>query len=153
MKLHPRPQSPGKGYRFIRVGESIGYGTEVYDFGAGKWRGVGSIRGAVQTEQNRPFPFGWYRCKAEEKEPLRIQSCQFVEASDLFRGFSKLYNAWMNGGGSDDFTFGDCNRSMLVVSRVIASMEKHGVNNRSDFRLFLKRCEQIPAGTHVDFEN
>jgi len=79
--------------------------------------------------------------------PLHI--CKFVLASDLFKGFAPtIYEEMVEG--EPDFSWGDNNRSMVTIKRLLEHMDSCNIEYPPEF---IDRCNSVGLNTYVDLEN
>jgi len=86
---------------------------------------------------------------------ILIRAQRFVKLSDLFEGLPGLSKEW-HEANHDDFTFGDCDMSMVTVERFEGSFEDvmnsavpEDEHDKLDDRLNLIRGQDIL----IDLEN
>lgn len=83
---------------------------------------------------------------------MNIQTCQFVSATDVFKGCGLAWDVF--AGGDPDCSWGDNNRTMVtpdVIIRVLEQDEHEGSTKRQ-VTIALKRLEQL-GQTYVDLES
>ena len=86
----------------------------------------------------------------EKKIVIPVETCSFVLASDLFKGFPKLWDAMVESNSG--FTWGGNNRSMVCASDIVNCLQS--VDDRH-LKAFCKRIDALIEGgdTYVDLEN
>jgi len=85
---------------------------------------------------------------------VRIQSCKFVLASDLFKGLPE--ELWDAISSSSNITFGDANRTLFTAQRIVDELSSEaGLFISPDFAELKKRINRLPQKlrTYVDLEN
>lgn len=87
-----------------------------------------------------------------KKKSIPVYRCKFVECSDLFNGHRPLFDEMT--GGDCPFTWGDNNRSMITLERLL----NHLVDICHDYPVarfvkFEARCKKMDPQTYVDLEN
>jgi hypothetical protein len=90
---------------------------------------------------------------------MKIQTQKFITKTDLFEGFDEI-ETWWNEKPHDDFTWGDCNRSMISPNNVLSpniqwqDIEEYCTNTtEADWDRFLERLAGIPDDVMIDLEN
>jgi hypothetical protein len=83
---------------------------------------------------------------------MKIQSCRFVLASDLFDELDELWNAI--ACSDPDFTWGDNNRSLVTAEVLLDHCDSNGVES-PQLDSLRQRVKTLPDGnqTYVDLEN
>lgn len=87
-------------------------------------------------------------------KPIRIQTCDFVNASDLTRGInSDTIEAVSEtlGSGIDAISWGNNNRTMVDIYTYRTAVENSEIHPNS-VRAFLKRLDMI-GDVYIDLEN
>ena len=72
------------------------------------------------------------------------QTCQFVLASDLFKGYYDLYDEFTE---SSSFTWGDANRTLVDFGSILQDMDDHCIEYPDSFG------EGMNANMYIDLEN
>ncbi len=72
------------------------------------------------------------------------QTCQFVLASDLFRGYEALCEKFAE---HSSFTWGDANRTLVDFDSILNDMDDHGVEYPDEF------VNRVHLHMYVDLEN
>jgi hypothetical protein len=72
------------------------------------------------------------------------QTCQFVLASDLFKGHDDLYDEFTE---SSSFTWGDTNRTLVDFRSILQDLDNHGIEYPDEF------VNLVPLNMYVDLEN
>lgn len=85
---------------------------------------------------------------------MKTQTCQFVEATEVFKGHPLAWEAFVNC--DPRCTWGDNNRSMVspdVVIDALEDSEPDAGDQENQVNLVVERLKNIPEGVYVDLEN
>lgn len=85
---------------------------------------------------------------------MNIKTCQYVEASEVFKGFGLAWDVFINS--DPPCTWGDNNRSMVTTDVIIDALENSDMNVGSESRQVeqvVKILESLPQDMYVDLEN
>lgn len=85
---------------------------------------------------------------------MKTQTCQFIEATEVFEGQNLAWDAFVNS--EPNCTWGDNNRSMVTPDVVIDALEDSGPDEgeeKKQVNVVLERLKNIPEGVYVDLEN
>jgi len=84
---------------------------------------------------------------------MKINTCQFVDASDLFNGLSELWSELVES--EPDFTWGNNNRSLVVADDILNHFDNSVIENEGQLETLRKRVQKLPEGgqIYVDLEN
>ena len=80
---------------------------------------------------------------------MKVQSQAYVTLGEIFDGLSDMWAEW-SCLAHTDFTFGDCNRSMISKERFIDSLPEW---EESRLDVLMNRLNEIPEGVMIDLEN
>jgi hypothetical protein len=98
---------------------------------------------------------------------MNIQTCRFVNVTDIFEGFPKLKKKF-DEGDNYDFSWGDNNRSMIDAQTLRDALENaDGVNyepeegetvdadtvTNVEWDEFCARLDALPDDVYIDLEN
>lgn len=87
---------------------------------------------------------------------ITVQNCQFVLATDLFKGLRGLWD--LMSLSDPPFTWGDCNRSMVMAKEILDAIH-YAVGLADEVPPYLSELEERIAelpdkgNTYVDLEN
>lgn len=85
---------------------------------------------------------------------MKTQSCKFVTASEVFKGFGLAWDVFVNS--DPHCTWGDNNRSMVTPDVIIDAMELSDLNagnEEKQVEQVAKILRELPEGVYVDLEN
>ena len=85
---------------------------------------------------------------------MKTQTCQFVTASDLFKGYSRAWNLFVNC--EPRCTWGDNNRSLVTPDVIIDALEDSDPDEGKEQKQVaqvVERLKGIPNDVYVDLEN
>lgn len=85
---------------------------------------------------------------------MKTQTCQFVTASDVFRGQNLAWDAFFNS--EPNCTWGGNNRTLVTPDVIIDSLELTDFDAGDEERQVTKvveRLKNIPEGVYIDLEN
>jgi len=85
---------------------------------------------------------------------MKIKTCQFIEASEVFHGFGLAWDVFINS--DPDCTWGDNNRSMVTADVIIDAMENSDTNvgnEQQQVEQVVQILKSLPQDTYIDLEN
>ena len=85
---------------------------------------------------------------------MNIKTCQYVEASEVFKGFGLAWDVFINSDPS--CTWGDNNRSMVTKDVIVDALENSDLNVGPEARQVeqvVKILNALPPDMYVDLEN
>ena len=84
---------------------------------------------------------------------MNIKTCQYVEASEVFKGFGLAWNVFINS--DPRCSWGDNNHSMVTPDFIIDAMENSDLNGNEEqqVKLIVKKLRKLAKGVYVDLEN
>lgn len=85
---------------------------------------------------------------------MKIQTCKFVAASEVFEGFGLAWDVFVNS--DPQCSWGDNNRSMVTPDVIIDAMELSDLNagnEEKQVEQVAKILRELPEGVYVDLEN
>lgn len=85
---------------------------------------------------------------------MNIQTCKFVTASEVFKGFGLAWDVFINS--DPNCSWGDNNRSMVTPDVIIDAMELSDLNVGNEERQVeqvAKILRELPEGVYIDLEN
>lgn len=82
---------------------------------------------------------------------MTIHTCQFVEASDLFKGLGELYDEFSNS--EPDFSWGGNNRTLVGGEAILNHLENCEIENQRQMKTLRRRVRKLPEGVYVDLEH
>ena len=89
------------------------------------------------------------KTKTKTKIPdyLPIQTCQYVEASYVFKDCPKAWDAFSNGD-----TWGDNNRTLVTPDVILLVLDQSDDSEHKEVKKVIKRLESL-GQTYIDLEN
>jgi hypothetical protein len=84
---------------------------------------------------------------------MNIKTCQYVEASEVFKGFGLAWDVFING--DPNCTWGDNNRSMVTPDVIIDALEEseYEGNEAKQVEQVVQILQSLPPDMYVDLEN
>lgn len=85
---------------------------------------------------------------------MNIKTCQYVEASEVFKGFSMAWEVFIES--DPKCSWGDNNRSMVTPDFIIEAMEDSDLNKGNEekqVKQVVKILRSLPQDIYVDLEN
>jgi hypothetical protein len=85
---------------------------------------------------------------------MNIKTCQYVEASEIFKGYGLAWDVFINS--DPDCSWGDNNRSLVSVDVIIDNLENTDFDSGNEQRQVeqvIKILKSIPLDVYVDLEN
>lgn len=85
---------------------------------------------------------------------MNIKTCQYVEASEVFKGFGLAWDVFINS--DPQCSWGDNNRSMVTPDVIIDAMEESDLNEGNEQKQVeqvVKILRSLPQDMYVDLEN
>lgn len=85
---------------------------------------------------------------------MKVKTCNFIEASEVFDGFGLAWDVFINS--DPNCTWGDNNRSMVTPDVLIDAMENSDLNVGQEQRQVeqvVKILQSLPQNTYIDLEN
>jgi hypothetical protein len=85
---------------------------------------------------------------------MNIKTCQYVEASEVFKGYGLAWDVFINS--EPNCTWGDNNRSLVTPDVIIDAMENSDLNvgpEQRQVEQVVKILESLPQDMYVDLEN
>lgn len=85
---------------------------------------------------------------------MNIKTCQYVEASEVFKGFGLAWDVFINS--DPPCTWGDNNRSMVTKDVIVDALENSDLNVGPEARQVeqvVKILDSLPPDMYVDLEN
>jgi hypothetical protein len=91
--------------------------------------------------------------KKIKKYVPKVETCEFVAATDLFDGLGDLWDEFIQCCSS--FTWGGNNRSLVTADDILEEFASHNIEHPSQLEILRKRANTLPEGlrTYVDLEN
>lgn len=83
-----------------------------------------------------------------KKTHIKVHTCKFVKASDLFNGYRKLMVKFAES--APPFSWGDNNLSLVTVEAILHHLDNSGISYDDEFEA---RCQAVGMQTYVDLEN
>jgi len=80
---------------------------------------------------------------------IKRHRCEFVTASDLFAGYRKLWNEFVES--APPFSWGDNNRTLITIEALLDNFDNKDYEHFTE--KFRQRCLDIGAQSYVDLEN
>jgi len=81
--------------------------------------------------------------------PIPVHVCKFVNLSDLFKNLPE--SVYEQLAESDpDFTWGENNRSLITIERLLDHMDAAGIDYPEEFK---DMCNKLGLEMYVDLEN
>lgn len=85
---------------------------------------------------------------------MNIQSCRFVDSSDLFKDCSGAWDAFSNS--DPDCSWGDNNRTLVSRDFMLTALDNCDAEDESvavHIAVVMKRLEELPVDVYIDLEN
>lgn len=85
---------------------------------------------------------------------MNIKTCQYVEASEVFKGFGLAWDVFINS--DPQCSWGDNNRTMVTPDVIIDAMEDSDLNEGNEEKQVeqvVKILRSLPQDMYVDLEN
>ena len=85
---------------------------------------------------------------------MKTQTCQFVSASEVFRGHALAWDLFVNS--DPRCTWGENNRSMVTPDVIVDALEDSEPDEGKEgnqVAQVIERLKNIPEGVYVDLEN
>lgn len=85
---------------------------------------------------------------------MKTQTCQFVEATEVFKDQNLAWDAFVNS--EPNCTWGDSNRTLVTPDVIIDSLELTDFDagdEENQINAVLERLKGLPEGVYVDLEN
>ncbi|MGA2440207.1 MAG: hypothetical protein ABSH08_04575 [Tepidisphaeraceae bacterium] len=82
---------------------------------------------------------------------MTIHNCQFVNASDVFKGLGDL---WEEFSKSDpNFSWGGNNRTLIDGKAILDHLDNSAIKNHRQEEKLRRRIAKLPDDVYVDLEN
>jgi hypothetical protein len=82
---------------------------------------------------------------------MTIHTCQYVEASDLFKGLGELCDEFTNSEPS--FSWGGNNRTLIDGQSILNHLDNSVIENAGQLETLRRRVRKLPGDVYVDLEN
>ena len=82
---------------------------------------------------------------------MNIKTCQYVEASEVFKGFGLALDVFVNS--DPNCTWGNNNRSMVTPDVIIDALENSDEEEQTQVKKVVKILKSLPQDMYVDLEN
>ena len=85
---------------------------------------------------------------------MNIKTCQYVEASEVFKGCDLAWNVFFNS--NPQCSWGDNNRTMVTPDVIIDAMEESAENvgkEQKQVEKVVKILRSLPQDMYIDLEN
>lgn len=82
---------------------------------------------------------------------MNIKTCQYVEASEVFKGFGLAWDVFVNS--DPNCTWGNNNRSMVTPDVIIDALENSDEEEQTQVKKVVKILKSLPQDMYVDLEN
>lgn len=82
---------------------------------------------------------------------MTTHTCQYVNASDLFKGLANLWEEFSNS--NPDFSWGGNNRTLVDPKAILDHLDNRVIENGPQMETLRHRIVGLPDDVYVDLEN